>query len=72
MITILSGGTGTPKLIQGIKEIYPEGSEVTHVKYGQGTIKSVAAGKIVVEFEDSLEKILAAKICVKNKLLKVV
>lgn len=24
MITILSGGTGTPKLIQGIKEIYPE------------------------------------------------
>lgn len=55
-----------------IKEIYPEGSEVTHVKYGQGTIKSVAAGKIVVEFEDSLEKILAAKICVKNKLLKLV
>lgn len=24
MITIFSGGTGTPKLIQGIKEIYPE------------------------------------------------
>ena len=24
MITILSGGTGTPKLIQGIKEIYPQ------------------------------------------------
>lgn len=24
MITLLSGGTGTPKLIQGIKEIYPE------------------------------------------------
>lgn len=24
MITILSGGTGTPKLIQGIKKIYPE------------------------------------------------
>ena len=24
MIAILSGGTGTPKLIQGIKEIYPE------------------------------------------------
>ena len=24
MITVLSGGTGTPKLIQGIKEIYPE------------------------------------------------
>ena len=28
MITILSGGTGTPKLIQGIKEIYPE-EEIT-------------------------------------------
>ena len=28
MITIFSGGTGTPKLIQGIKEIYPE-EEIT-------------------------------------------
>lgn len=24
MITVLSGGTGTPKLIQGLKEVYPE------------------------------------------------
>ena len=30
MITIFSGGTGTPKLIQGIKEIYPE-EEITVV-----------------------------------------
>ena len=26
MITVFSGGTGTPKLIQGIKEIFPEDS----------------------------------------------
>ena len=55
-----------------IKELYPEGCTVEHAKYGQGTIKSVATGKIIVEFEDSLEKILAAKVCIKNKLLKVV
>ena len=30
MITVFSGGTGTPKLIQGIKEIYPE-EEITVV-----------------------------------------
>ena len=28
MITVLSGGTGTPKLLQGIKEVYPE-EEIT-------------------------------------------
>lgn len=55
-----------------VKEIYPEGSAVKHVKYGQGTIKSVESGKIVVEFADAAEKILSAKICIKNKLLAVV
>lgn len=55
-----------------VKEIYPEGSAVMHVKYGQGTIKSVDAGKIVVEFGDAAEKILSAKVCIKNKLLAVV
>ncbi|WP_029233316.1 hypothetical protein [Butyrivibrio sp. VCB2006] len=55
-----------------IREIYPEGCTVAHAKYGQGTIKSIASGKVVVEFEDSSERILAAKICIKNKLLAVV
>lgn len=55
-----------------IKEIYPEGCTVEHAKYGEGTVTNIASGKITVEFEDSLEKILAAKICIKNKLLKVV
>lgn len=55
-----------------IKEIYPEGSTVEHAKYGTGTVKSVATGRITVEFEGSNEKILGAKICIKNKLLKAV
>ncbi len=54
-----------------IKEIYPEGSCVTHTKYGKGTVKNVSAGKITVVFDDSMEKILAAKVCIKNKLLTV-
>ncbi|MCR5770188.1 MAG: hypothetical protein K6G87_03010 [Butyrivibrio sp.] len=55
-----------------IKEILPEGSKVTHAKFGQGIIKEVASGKVKVEFADSMEKIFAAKICIKNKLLKVI
>ena len=55
-----------------IKETFPEGSTVAHTKYGQGTIKSISAGKITVEFEDASEKILSAKICIKNKLLALV
>lgn len=55
-----------------IKEVYPEGSTVSHVKYGEGVVKTVAAGKITVAFADSVEKIFAAKVCIKNKLLTVV
>ncbi|WP_029319130.1 hypothetical protein [Butyrivibrio sp. AE3004] len=55
-----------------IKEIYPEGCSVNHTKYGQGTVKSISMGKIIVEFGNSIEKILAARICIKNKLLTVV
>ncbi|WP_026498798.1 hypothetical protein [Butyrivibrio sp. WCD2001] len=54
-----------------IKNIYPEGCTVTHTKYGQGIVKSVSTGRITVEFADSVEKILGAKICIKNKLLTV-
>ncbi len=52
-----------------VKEIFPEGSVVKHGKYGKGIVKSVVSGKITVEFEDAAEKILSAKICIKNKLL---
>lgn len=55
-----------------IKDIYPEGCTVKHSKYGQGTITSIISGKITVEFEDSQTKVLAAKVCLKNKLLAVV
>ncbi|MBO6241824.1 MAG: hypothetical protein J6O61_13440 [Butyrivibrio sp.] len=55
-----------------IKEIFPEGHTVIHNTYGQGTIKEVSNGKVTVEFADSIIKILSAKICIKNKLLKVV
>jgi hypothetical protein len=55
-----------------IKETYPEGSAVMHTTYGEGTIKSVANGKVTVEFEDEIEKIFSAKICIKNKLLTVI
>ncbi|MBQ3641590.1 MAG: hypothetical protein IJR29_06730 [Butyrivibrio sp.] len=55
-----------------IKEIYPEGSEVAHTKYGNGKVTSVSSGKITVEFEDNIVKILSAKICIKNKLLSVI
>jgi hypothetical protein len=54
-----------------IREIYPEGCAVTHTKYGHGIVKSVSAGRITVEFDNSVEKILGAKICIKNKLLTV-
>lgn len=55
-----------------IKNIFAEGCEVTHNTYGHGMVKSVLNGKITVEFDDSVEKILSAKICLKNKLLSVV
>ena len=54
-----------------IREIYPEGCAVTHTKYGHGIVKLVSTGRITVEFDNSVEKILGAKICIKNKLLTV-
>ena len=55
-----------------VKEIYPEGCKVSHGKYGNGTVKSVSSGKIIVEFENASEKILSAKVCIKNKLLNAI
>ncbi|SFP65203.1 hypothetical protein SAMN04487928_105102 [Butyrivibrio proteoclasticus] len=55
-----------------IKEIFAEGCEVNHKTYGHGLVKTVLNGKLTVEFDDSVEKILSAKICIKNKLLSVV
>lgn len=45
MITIFSGGTGTPKLIQGIKEIYPE-EEITVVV---NTVENLYMSEVILQ-----------------------
>jgi hypothetical protein len=54
-----------------IKNAIPEGSVVSHTKYGTGTVKAVLGGKIKVLFENSVEKIFAAQVCIDKKLLTV-
>ncbi len=54
-----------------IKDAIPEGSLVSHTKYGTGTVKAVIEGKIKVLFENSVEKIFAAQVCIDKKLLTV-
>ena len=54
-----------------IKDAIPEGSLVSHTKYGTGTVKAVLEGKIKVLFENSVEKIFAAQVCIDKKLLTV-
>ena len=53
-----------------IKDVFPEGCEVFHPKYGEGTITQVSAGKITVLFEDDELKILSAKICINKQILE--
>jgi 3D (Asp-Asp-Asp) domain-containing protein len=55
-----------------IKNVIPEGCLVSHKKYGQGTVKAILEGKIDVLFEDSVEKVFAAQVCINNKLLTVI
>ena len=55
-----------------IKNVLPEGCEVSHAKYGQGVVQEIAEGKVTVLFEDSLEKTFAASVCIDKKLLKVI
>ncbi len=55
-----------------IKDILPEGCEVSHLKYGHGIVQAVLDGKIRVLFEDSIEKIFAAQVCIEKKLLTVI
>ncbi len=55
-----------------IKNVIPEGCLVSHKKYGKGTVKAILEGKIDVLFEDSVEKVFAAQVCINNKLLTVI
>ncbi len=54
-----------------IKSSIPEGAVVSHSKYGKGTVKAVIEGRIKVLFEDSVEKIFAAQVCLEKNLLTV-
>jgi len=54
-----------------IMETIPEGSEVSHAKYGIGTVESVFDGKITVLFDGAVEKIFAGTLCVNKKILTV-
>ncbi|MBQ3795128.1 MAG: hypothetical protein II842_02400 [Butyrivibrio sp.] len=55
-----------------IKNVIPEGCLVSHKKYGKGTVKAILEGKIDVLFEDSVEKVFAANVCINNRLLTVI
>ncbi len=61
MITILSGGTGTPKLIQGIKEIYPQ-EEITVIvntvenDYFSGGYISADIDTVMYTFADMIDE----------------
>ncbi|WP_026527373.1 hypothetical protein [Butyrivibrio sp. VCD2006] len=57
---------------EDIKNVIPEGCEVSHQKYGRGTVKAIIEGRIKVLFEDSVEKIFAAQVCIDKKLLTVI
>ena len=54
-----------------IKDVIPEGSMVSHKKYGKGIVEAVASGRIKVLFDDSAEKIFAAQVCIDKQLLTV-
>ncbi|MCR5556976.1 MAG: hypothetical protein K6F75_05380 [Butyrivibrio sp.] len=55
-----------------IKSVIPEGCHVSHKKYGEGIVKTVLEGKIDVLFEDSVEKVFAAQVCINNGLLTII
>ena len=57
---------------EDIKSVIHEGCHVSHKKYGKGIVKTVNEGKIDVLFEDSVEKVFAAKVCINNGLLTVI
>lgn len=51
-------------------DIYKPGTTVSHVRYGKGTVKSIADGRIIVDFtEGDLEKELSFFISIANKIL---
>lgn len=57
---------------EDIKSVIQDGCHVSHKKYGKGIVKTVNEGKIDVLFEDSVEKVFAAKVCINNGLLTVI
>ena len=72
-----TGGSGNKAVTneltdEEIRNHIPEGSFVSHKKYGKGTVKTVLEGKIEVLFEDSVEKVFAAKVCINNGLLTLI
>lgn len=48
--------------------MFPIGCRVSHNKFGEGVVKSVSEGVIIIEF-DGEDKKLGADFCVKNKIL---
>ena len=63
----------TPELTdEEIKNVIPEGCSVSHKKYGKGTVKAILEGRIDVLFEDSVEKVFAAQVCIDKQLLTVI
>ena len=63
----------TPELTdEEIKNVIPEGCAVSHKKYGRGTVKAILEGRIDVLFEDSVEKVFAAQVCIDKQLLTVI
>ena len=57
---------------EDIKSVIQDGCHVSHKKYGKGIVKTVNEGKIDVLFENSVEKVFAAKVCINNGLLTVI
>lgn len=55
------------------KEALQPGAVVTHQKYGQGTIKAVEKGKLIVRFEKADKTlVLDAAFCITNQILSIV
>ena len=55
---------------EDIKKMFPIGCIVRHKKFGDGVVKDISDGVIIIKFMNESEKELGADFCIKNKLLE--